>query len=225
MKKILIVTLLLLTSLLDAKQFTATYISVIGDEFGHTAQFNVGEPLIIEIVLDNGNDNMISQRWTADDVVSVTFKFNSAPNTITSVFSSVEDHTEGNFTTNALGDLTGVPTKWITKNRSVNDTLVISTNDEYLTESYDVFTWYINGLNNIYFTDDSNNEVGDRNVTHNIDPAYWTLSETQESSDSSTSGGGCTYNPNNKGIDMMFLLLLLLAAAYPLRAKFIREHN
>jgi hypothetical protein len=39
------------------------------------------------------------------------------------------------------------------------------------------------------------------------------------------SGGGCTYNPNNERIDMMFIFLFLLAAAYPFRDKIIKCHN
>ncbi len=220
MKKILIATLLLLASLVEAKQFTVTYESVI-EGFNSTSQFNEDEPLIIEIVLDNGNDNMISQTWTADDVVSVTFKFNSEPNTITSVFSSVEDYTAGDFATDGDGDLIEVPSEWVSSG-DVSDTLVISTNDEYLTESYGDFDWYINGFNGVYHTDDQSNKVYDLDVDHNGDPAYWTLSKTKTSS---SSGGGCTYNPNNKSIDMMFILLLLLAAAYPLRNKLIGSNN
>ncbi|MEY3089868.1 MAG: hypothetical protein RL113_184 [Pseudomonadota bacterium] len=38
-------------------------------------------------------------------------------------------------------------------------------------------------------------------------------------------GGGCTYNPNNSGADMMFVLLLLTAAAYPLRGRLVGKRS
>ncbi|MEY3001715.1 MAG: hypothetical protein RLZZ428_90 [Pseudomonadota bacterium] len=38
-------------------------------------------------------------------------------------------------------------------------------------------------------------------------------------------GGGCSYNPNNKGADMMFVLLMLTAAAYPLRGRLVGKRS
>ena len=225
MKKILIATLLLLTTLLDAKQFTVTYVSTI-DGANSSPQFNGGEPLILKVVLDNGNDNISSQTWTADDVVSVTFSFNSAPNTITSVFSSVETVKDGNFSTDAEGNLIAVPNEWTTEDYTVTDALVISTNDGNLTASSGAFAWYIRGVNGIYFTNEYENSASDLNVEDNINPAYWTLSETPVTQNIPVPfGGGCTYNPNNKGMDMIFVLLLLFAAAYPLRHKLIGTHK
>ena len=39
--------------------------------------------------------------------------------------------------------------------------------------------------------------------------------------DVSTSGGGCTYNPNSKHFDMSFLFILALGFLYPFRRKFL----
>ena len=36
-------------------------------------------------------------------------------------------------------------------------------------------------------------------------------------------GGGCTYNPENKGFDLMLILMLLMAGAYPLSRKYLRQ--
>ena len=51
------------------------------------------------------------------------------------------------------------------------------------------------------------NEVGGDNVNHN----------------KSGSGGGCTYNPHNKGIDLMLVLMIVLAGLYPLRRKYFQQ--
>ena len=39
----------------------------------------------------------------------------------------------------------------------------------------------------------------------------------------SSSGGGCTYNPNSKNFDMTFLLIISLGLFYPFRRKFIKQ--
>lgn len=41
--------------------------------------------------------------------------------------------------------------------------------------------------------------------------------------DTPATGGGCTYNPNGTGVDMMFVLMMLTAAVYPLRNKLFGE--
>lgn len=35
-------------------------------------------------------------------------------------------------------------------------------------------------------------------------------------------GGGCTYNPNNKNFDMIFLLMIVLGLVYPFRRRFLK---
>ena len=35
-----------------------------------------------------------------------------------------------------------------------------------------------------------------------------------------TTGGGCTYNPNSRGFDLMMLLMLLGSVIYPFRRRF-----
>lgn len=35
-------------------------------------------------------------------------------------------------------------------------------------------------------------------------------------------GGGCTYNPNNRGIDLMLILMMAMALFYPVRRRFIK---
>ena len=39
---------------------------------------------------------------------------------------------------------------------------------------------------------------------------------------SSGGGGGCTYNPNSKNFDMMFLVMMALGLLYPFRRRFIK---
>ncbi|MDM5263291.1 choice-of-anchor F family protein [Sulfurovum sp. XTW-4] len=38
----------------------------------------------------------------------------------------------------------------------------------------------------------------------------------------SSGGGGCTYNPNSKNFDMMFLVMMALGLLYPFRRRFIK---
>lgn len=40
--------------------------------------------------------------------------------------------------------------------------------------------------------------------------------------DPSSGGGGCTYNPNSKNFDMMFLVMMALGLLYPVRRRFIK---
>ena len=43
--------------------------------------------------------------------------------------------------------------------------------------------------------------------------------------DTPATGGGCTYNPNSTGFDMMFILMLLVASVYPFRNKLLGKQN
>lgn len=49
----------------------------------------------------------------------------------------------------------------------------------------------------------------------------WELIKMREKGGSS-SGGGCTYNPNNNSLDMMMLFMLALSLLYPWRRKLIK---
>jgi len=42
------------------------------------------------------------------------------------------------------------------------------------------------------------------------------------SDEGSGSGGGCTYNPHNKGIDLMVMIMIMMSLFYPLRRKFLK---
>lgn len=52
-----------------------------------------------------------------------------------------------------------------------------------------------------------------------------TIPDTTSTTTTTTSGGGgggCTYNPNSKNFDMMFLVMMALGLLYPFRRRFIK---
>ena len=48
------------------------------------------------------------------------------------------------------------------------------------------------------------------------------VSNNQTNTNGEDTGGGCTYNPHNNGIDLLMMLMVLLAALYPLGRKHLR---
>jgi hypothetical protein len=49
-----------------------------------------------------------------------------------------------------------------------------------------------------------------------------TPTDATDSTDTTSSGGGCTYNPNSKNFDMTFLLMMALGLLYPFRRRFLK---
>ncbi len=110
--------------------------------------------------------------WTASNIVSVTFNFGNGahvttfnPNGGDGLSSSI-----GSFVTNALGQLTSVPSDWI----DYSNVNVVSTNSTQTPNA-----WFVNGDNGIYFTNDLNYSVDLTNVSGNIVAANWTIQGTQ----------------------------------------------
>lgn len=152
------------------KNITATYTGTIsgasvGDAYAADQNYTVS------IVLDNNNSSLISQTWTSDDIVSITYSINNDAN-ISTVFSPVVlTTTNGNFTTDENGTLTSVPSGW---NDSGSLSTVAQTNDPYAVSGQ--FLFYINGVNGVYTPDNWTHWLDDANVAQDIDPAYWTIS-------------------------------------------------
>ncbi|AKV67552.1 MAG: PEP-CTERM sorting domain-containing protein [Microcystis sp. M_OC_Ca_00000000_S217Cul] len=80
------------------------------------------------------------------------------------------DFSVGSFVTNALGQLTSVPSDWI----DYSNVNVVSTNSTQTPNA-----WFVNGDNGIYFTNDLNYSVDLTNVSGNIVAANWTIQGTQ----------------------------------------------
>jgi hypothetical protein len=158
------------TSSAQAAIFNATFNSTVSGFTGSNPLENmsVGNPFQLTIALDNGADSLLSQTWSAANIVSVTYDFNNGAHK--TVFNpngtdGVSYRSVGSFVTNALGQLTAVPREWI-DNSSLN---VVSTN------AFSIPTvWYIDGAHNVYGT--NNGSVGINNVSGNIVASNWTIS-------------------------------------------------
>ena len=156
---------LALSSAVSAAPFTFLYEDTISITSG---EFIAGEVSTITIVADNGGTSILSQTWAVSDIVSITFSMNSAPNTITTVFSPVSTQPSSeSFVTDGAGILTAVPSALYSFDPA---TTVLSTNDP---EGGASMVWFINGLNGVYYN--SANLVSTTNVANNIDAAYWTV--------------------------------------------------
>jgi hypothetical protein len=110
--------------------------------------------------------------WTASNIVSVTFNFGNGahvttfnPNGGDGLSSSI-----GSFVTNALGQLTSVPSDWI----DYSNVNVVSTNSTQTPNA-----WFVNGFNSVYSTNNFSNDVSLTNVAGNIVAANWTIQGTQ----------------------------------------------
>ncbi len=65
----------------------------------------------------------------------------------------------------------------------------------------------------------------DGNVSEPLLVSNFVIDTTVQATTDTTNGGGgggCTYNPDNKNFDMMFLLMMALGLFYPFRRRFIK---
>ncbi len=150
--------------------FTATYTGTVS--FATVDNVTAGNTALITYQLDNGGTSLLNQTWTASNIVSVTFNFGNGahvttfnPNGGNGLTNSI-----GSFVTNALGQLTAVPSAW-TDNSNVN---VVSTNYTQTPTQ-----WYLDGANGVYYTNNFSNAVNLTNVSGNIVAANWTIQGTQ----------------------------------------------
>jgi hypothetical protein len=150
--------------------FTATYTDTVST--ADVDNVTAGNTAVITFQLDNGGTSLFNQTWTASNIVSVTFNFGNGahvttfnPNGGNGLTNSI-----GSFVTNALGQLTAVPSAW-TDNSNVN---VVSTNSTQTPTQ-----WYLDGGNSVYYTNNFSNAVNLTNVSGNIVAANWTIQGTQ----------------------------------------------
>ncbi len=165
---------LLLTTQVNAAPYYMTFTSTADNsQFGAPYVDNVmaGDSVVVTVVVDNGGSSSLSQTWQASDVVSVTFNFGGGAHITTFDPNGTDglDSTTGTFTTDASGALTAVPSSW-TDQTNVN---VVSTNSSQTPNA-----WFLNSMNDKYYTDAFNNAVGIPDDTENINPANWSLSST-----------------------------------------------
>jgi subtilisin family serine protease len=79
----------------------------------------------------------------------------------------------------------------------------------------------------ILYTPD-NDYTGADNFTYTIsdgnggtDTATVNVTVNADGGTTGGDGGGCTYNPNNKSFDLMFILMMMMSLFYPLRRKYL----
>lgn len=157
----------------------ATFISTADNSewgYGYVDNVSAGDLVRIRIYMDNGGGSLFNQTWTASDVLSVSFEFNSGAHK--TVFGGgVNDWggTGGSFVTNHLGVLTAVPFDWVNSSPTV-----LSTNS-----SQTPLSWYLNEFNDKYYTDiDADGfddfAVGIPDSLANTIAANWTIAEVPE---------------------------------------------
>jgi hypothetical protein len=157
-----------------AAVFTATYTSTVAapTSFPLVDNVNVGDTAVITFQLDNGGTSLLSQTWTASNIVSVTFNFGNGAHVTTFNPNGGDglNISTGSFVTNASGTLTAVPSGWI----DISNVNVVSTNSTQTPSGWGVF-----GDNPVYATNNFSKFVSLTNVSGNIVAANWTIQGTQ----------------------------------------------
>ncbi len=150
--------------------FTATYTDTVF--YADVDNVIVGDTAVITYQLDNGGTSLFNQTWNASDIVTVTFNFGNVahvttfnPNGGDGLSSSI-----GSFVTNALGQLTSVPSDWI----DYSNVNVVSTNSTQTPNA-----WFVSGSNAVYYTNNFDYSVDLTNVSGNIVAANWTIQPAQ----------------------------------------------
>lgn len=72
------------------------------------------------------------------------------------------------------------------------------------------------------YLDDNNGTDTNVTVSASTTAAADIVPVTDPVLDPSSGGGGCTYNPNSKHFDMMFLVMMALGLLYPFRRRFLK---
>ena len=157
-----------------AAVFTATYTSTVAapTSFPLVDNVNVGDTAVITFQLDNGGTSLLSQTWTASNIVSVTFNFGNGAHVTTFNPNGGDGLSKslGSFVTNGLGQLTAVPSGW----GDLSNVNVVSTNSTQTPTE-----WFVDGANSVYYTNNFSNNVRLTNVAGNIVAANWTIQGTQ----------------------------------------------
>ena len=132
----------------------------------------VGDPASITVTLDNGGTSDLSQVWTAADLQSVTFDINNGAATV-SFFSPFDGGllgADGNFATDAAGNLISAPSNWQDRNVTADLTASFA----FIAE----LRWFINGANPVLsdnaFGFPSSLQLVLTDAQAMLDPANWT---------------------------------------------------
>lgn len=162
------------TSAAWAAPFTATWVDTLSSP--STSPYVIGEPVVVEVTFDNGGNSTVSQTWGVDDLLSITYIFNNAPNTITTSFDLVANSPtmSGSFQTDGTGTLTAVPA-------SLNGTATggVGVTSDDPTGDQD-FRWWINGYNEVLVNDTGgsiSNAAFAANVETNLDAGAWSMGD------------------------------------------------
>ena len=128
-----------------------------------------GDPVSITVTLDNGGASLVTQVWTAADLQTVTFDINNGAATA-SFFSPFDVglvFADGNFVTDAAGNLTSVMDNW--GDVGVGTDFVAS----FPFDSG--LSWSINDLNLVLFDSGFSVVLLLADVDGPTDPANWSL--------------------------------------------------
>jgi hypothetical protein len=130
---------------------------------------SLGDQVKVVIAMDNGGNALFNQTWNASDVLSVTFEFNNgAHKTVFNPNGGNGFSTDsGSFVTDGSGQLIEVPSDW-TDTSNVN---AISTNSTQTPNG-----WYLNEVNDKYFTNSDSFAVGFTDAASNTVASNWTIS-------------------------------------------------
>lgn len=158
----------------QAAVVSATFLSTANNSDNgepYVDNVSLGDQFKVVIAMDNGGSTLFNQTWNASDVLSVTFEFNNGahktvfdPNGGDGFSTNV-----GSFVTNGSGQLTSVPSSW-TEQDNVN---IVSTNSTQTPNA-----WFLNSLNNKYYTNDFDFSVGLLNANENTIASNWTISSS-----------------------------------------------
>ena len=158
----------------QAAVVSATFLSTANNsdyEEPYVDNVSLGDQFKVVIAMDNGGSTLFNQTWNASDVLSVTFEFNNGahktvfdPNGGDGFSTNV-----GSFVTNGSGQLTSVPSSW-TDEDNVN---IVSTNSTQTPNA-----WFLNSVNDKYYTNDFDFSVGLLNANENTIASNWTISSS-----------------------------------------------
>ena len=182
---VLLLSVLAFRPTAQAVPFSFEYIDTISNT--DIAGLSAGQAAQITVTLDNGGLTNLSQTWTASNLQSVTWDFNSGGfvTTFSAPFDGGLVFTTGDFETDAGGTLTSVMSSWTDSTVTANFTT---------TGSGTNFAWFLNGANAVYF--ESNSFVELTNVQSMLGPANWSpVSEIPEPSTMLLLGSGGPRTP------------------------------
>jgi len=132
----------LIVSFANASPFTFVYEGTISNT--SISGLSESDPMVISLVLDNGNSSLISQTWNYTAFQSITFTSGSWSASIDYSTGEELDYNTGSFATDGTGTLTSVMNAW--EDEYVSNSNVTGTDDPTTVR------WYLNGANSIYYS-------------------------------------------------------------------------